>query len=128
MHKLHELKEKLMDELESFADMKSLSRENVETIKYAASAIDHICNIMEDMDEGYSDAMGRHYPMEGTSYARGRGYRGRRGANQYGSYAMDRYSRTSDGLIMELKDLMKDAPDERTRQEMHNLVQRLEQM
>ena len=135
MHKLYELKEKLMDELEAYTDNGKYSKEDVEAIKYMASAVDHLCNIMEGAEE-YSNAMGR-------SYARG-GRRGR-GANQYGSYAqrrdtVGRYSRdgrmmnTAAGYSMagdiaeELKDLMQDAPDSQTRQEIQHIVSRLEQM
>lgn len=142
MHKLYELKEKLMSELEDYADNGKFSKDDVEAIKYTASAIDHICNIMESADEEYSgnmyggsmnDGMGGRSYM-GGSYARG-GSRGgnrrggrRGGANQYGSYASGGYSRASENLAMELKELMNEAPDENVRQEMHALVQRLERM
>lgn len=144
MHKLYELKEKLMNELEDYADNGKFSKDDVETIKYIASAVDHICNICEDV-EGYSEAgdgmvMGGNY-RGGGSYARGgrggsyaRGGRGgnrggrRGGANQYGSYAMGGYSRASEELAMELRNLMKDAPNDQIRQEMQELVQTVEQM
>lgn len=137
MHKLYELKEKLMRELEDYADNGKFSKDDVEAIKYTASAIDHICNIVEDADE-YSEAMeggmGGSY-MGGMSYARGgrggnRGGRGgRTGANQYGSYARGGgYSRNTDNMVMELRELMNDAEDERTRSEIHGLIKRLEQM
>lgn len=152
MHKLYELKEKLMKELEEYADNGKFSKDDVEAIKYTASAIDHICNIVEDMDGEYSMGMGGDSYEGGSynyggSYARGGGNRGggggrsnaggsyarggrggrRGGANQYGSYAGG-YSRASEELAMELRELMKDAPDERIRQEIQNLVQRVEQM
>lgn len=112
MHKLYELKDKLMDELEDYAENGKFSKDDVEAIKYTASAIDHICNIVED-EEMYSE-MGSYEgggggSYEGGSYARGGGgggrggrgggssraggsyARGRRGGrtgrNQYGSYA-----------------------------------------
>lgn len=133
MHKLMELKEKLMNELEDYADNGKFSKDDVEAIKYTASAIDHICNIVEDMDE-YSNAM-----MDNTSYARG-GNRGggsrRGGANQYGSYARrnsrGRYSNEgysmADGIAEELRGLMQEAPDQQTRQDIQRIVSRLEQM
>lgn len=139
MHKLYELKEKLMNELEDYADNGKFSKDDVEAIKYTASAIDHICNIVERSDDGeYSNAM-----MDGSynygmgSYARGgnRGgrmglpyARGRRGgANQYGSYAMG-YSRASEGIVMDLRELMEEAPDERIRQEIQTLIHKVEKM
>ena len=44
--KLYELKEKLLKELEEYAQNGKYSKEDVETIKYMASAVDHICNIV----------------------------------------------------------------------------------
>lgn len=122
MHKLYELKDKLMNELEEYADNGKFSKDDVEAIKYTASAIDHICNICED-DGEYSEAGG----MMGNSYARGgrggnygrrtmRG--GRTGANQYGSYARG-YSRAEDGmndLLSEMDSMIPSLPDEKRRE------------
>ena len=130
MHKLYELKEKLMRELEDYADNGKFSKDDVEAIKYTASAIDHICNIVDESDE-YSEAMGGGSYTGGMSYARGgRGGRGgRTGANQYGSYARGgMYSRNTGNMITELRELMNEAEDDRTRSEMHGLIKRLEQM
>lgn len=142
MHKLYELKEKLMNELEDYADNGKFSKDDVEAIKYTASAIDHICNIVEDAGGEYSEAMGGSYNMpygmEGGSYARGgrrgggsyaRGGRGgRRGANQYGSYAMGGYSRASEDIAEQLRGIMSEAPDERIRMEIERLANKVEQM
>ena len=134
MHKLMELKEKLMNELEDYADNGKFSKDDVEAIKYTASAIDHICNIVEDAEE-YSGAdyyehggnRGRRsYTMR--SYARGRGQNARRDAmgrcSREGSYG---YSMAGD-MAMELKELMQDAPDAQTRQDIQRIVDRLSQM
>ena len=85
MHKLYDLKEKLMDELEAYSQNGKFSKEDVESIKYISSAIDHICNICEDMEGGgeYSgDMMGGDMGnMGGMSNARGgRSYRSYRGS------------------------------------------------
>lgn len=143
MHKLHELKEKLMNELEDYSENGKFSKDDVEAIKYTASAIDHICNIMGDMEGDYSEAMGGSYNMGGGpynmggSYARGgRGrYRGgsyarggrRGGANQYGSYAGG-YSRAADDIVEQLRGMMSDAPDEKIRMEIERLANKVEQM
>lgn len=130
MHDLHELKEKLLKELEEYGGNAKYSKEDVETIKYMASAIDHICNISED-EEGYSS----HYPYYGGTYAdgmddrsyRGRSYAGRRGARRdsMGRYSGERgYSRND--LADKMRELMEDAPDERTRQEIKRMVEKLE--
>ena len=60
---------------------------------------------------------------DGGSYARGR-YAKR---DSMGRYARDGYSRHAN-MVEELRDLMKDAPDERTRKEMERLVNKMETM
>lgn len=129
MHKLYDLKDKLIEELEAYSENGKYSKEDVEIIKYMASAVDHLCNIMQGMDE-YSNA----YMHEGNvSYARGGNRRGG-GANQYGSYARNSrypsegYSRTADNMVMELRDIMQDAPNPTIRQEIERLVNKIEQM
>lgn len=144
MHKLYELKEKLMRELEDYSENGKFSKDDVESIKYITSSIDHICNIMESAEDEYSMNMmgGGSYEggsYEGGSYARrgmggrsnarggrggSRGRGGNRGANQYGSYG---YSRAED-ISMELRELMNEAPDDRTRQEIQNLIHKLDRM
>ena len=127
MHKLYELKENLIKELEGYAKSGKYSKEDIEVIKYMASAVDHLCNII-DGDEEYSgnmmyDGSMRSYYgpiMPGTtSYARGRGRNAKRDA-------MGRYS--SGDIIDQLEDLMKEAPDERTRQEMQKFITKMESM
>ena len=133
--KLYELKEKLLKELEEYAQNGKYSKEDVETIKYIASAVDHICNIVERDDEGYSergDGYSRNmdyyrggYPRNygGGSYARGRGRNARRDS-------MGRYSRdgSNDMMVQQLEDLMQDAPNEQIKQKIQQLVQQIEQM
>ena len=137
MHDLHELKEKLLKELEEYGGNAKFSKEDVETIKYMASAIDHICNIAED--DGYSG----YYPMMRGAYAdgnmngsynRGGSYRGsyagRRNARRdsMGRYSGERgYSRDG-GMVEELRDLMEEAPDERTKQEFQRFIEKIERM
>ncbi len=145
MHKLYELKEKLMNELEDYADNGKFSKDDVEAIKYTASAIDHICNIVERADEEYSGMMmdgsyeGGSYrggSYEGGSYARGgrggRSYARGRGRNarrdSMGRYSSEGYSRASEGIVMELRELMDDAPDERIRSEIQSLIHKVEKM
>lgn len=145
MHKLYELKEKLMNELEDYADNGKFSKDDVEAIKYTASAIDHICNIVERADDEYSGMMmdgsyeGGSYrggSYEGGSYARGgrggRSYARGRGRNarrdSMGRYSSEGYSRASEGIVMELRELMDDAPDERIRTEIQSLIHKVEKM
>lgn len=62
---------------------------------------------------------------DGGSYARGRGRYAKR--DSMGRYARDGYSRHAN-MVEELKELMQDAPDDRTRKEMERLVQKMENM
>lgn len=137
MHDLHELKEKLLKELEEYGGNAKFSKEDVETIKYMASAIDHICNIAEGEEEGYS---GRYPYWMGGAYADGNGgnmggtsnrsYRGSyaRGGRSYRrGYSREGYSRDG-GMVEELRELMQDAPDERTKQEFQRFIDKIERM
>lgn len=87
MHKLYELKEKLMRELEDYSENGKFSKEDVEAIKYITSAVDHICNIVEraeEEEEGGSSYAGGGSGQSrrrggGSSYRRGGGSSYRRG-------------------------------------------------
>lgn len=136
MHKLYELKEKLMDELEAYSQNGKFSKDDVEAIKYISSAIDHICNICDDMDGEYSgDMMPGDMSMAGGSYARGgnrggRSYRGSyargRGRNarrdSMGRYSSEGYSRAEDDFRMDLQELLQDAPNEQVRQKLQRIM------
>ena len=126
MHKLYDLKEKLMRELEDYSENGKFSKDDVESIKYITSAIDHICNIMEDADESeysnrYEGDTGMMSRRAGMSYARGRRGRVKRDS-------MGRYS-TNDGYSydfkVDLEELMHDAPNERIKQKMRELMQEM---
>lgn len=126
MHRLYELKEKLIDELEGYADHGKYSKEDVEVIKYMASAIDHICNIVDSTDDEYSNAMYR------GSYGRGSYARGRRGAvrrDAMGRYSREGgYSRGTDDMVMELHEIMSDTDDPMLRSEIERLIHKVEKM
>lgn len=113
MHKLYDLKEKLICEMEEYAGKQDLSRTDVETIKYLSSAVDHMCNILKD-DEEESDMSYGMY-----DYARGR--RGGRSYGMHPNYSSRRYSR-DDGFKMELEELIKEAPNDTIRQKMQDIM------
>ena len=134
MHKLYELKDKLIQELEDYSENGKYSKEDVEVIKYMASAVDHICNIMERADEEeYSMAMGggSYYngnSMRGNSYARGgRSYARGRGSNARRD-SMGRYSRAADDFKMELQEIMQEAPNEQVKMEIQHVINRMDTM
>jgi hypothetical protein len=147
LEKLYELKEKLMKELGEYSQNGKYSKEDVETIKYMASAIDHMCNIIEKAeDEEYSQRGGSYAYDNGNmggggyrgnnNYSRGGGsYRGGRGGNSYargrGQNAprdsMGRYSRDGD-MLDQLEEIKRDAPNDQIRQHIQQLISEIEQM
>lgn len=138
MHKLYELKDKLIQELEDYSENGKYSKEDVEAIKYMASAVDHICNIMERADEDeYSMAMEDGMMSGNYAYARGdnrgnRSYMGRSYARGRGRNArrdsMGRYSRAADDFKMELQEIMQDAPNEQVKMEIQHVINRMGEM
>lgn len=118
MHKLYDLKEKLIEELEDFADMDKFSKDDVESIKYMSSAVDHLCNIIDEYDGSYG--------MYDGSYARGR--RGNVRRDTMGRYSREGYSRAMDDMTNEIHRLMKDAPNDQVRRELQMLSDKLEKM
>ena len=85
MHELYELKEKLMKELAEYSQNGKYSKEDVETIKYMASAVDHICNIVERADEEEYSQRGGRYAYDNGNQGGGMG--GNRGGSYRGGYS-----------------------------------------
>ena len=106
MKELYELKEKLCDELKEYGK-KEMSAGSLDVIDKLAHSIKNIDKIIES--EGYS---GRYDGMK-------RDARGRYMSHGY-SYGED--------MIRELRELMNDAPDERTKQEFKRFIQKIESM
>lgn len=104
MKELHELKERLIDELKDYG-RKDLTSSNLDVIDKITHTVKNLCKIIED--EGYSG----YYPHV---YSDG-SYRNRD--------SMGRYSRA--GLADKLKDLMGEAPDEHTRMEIKRLIDKM---
>lgn len=111
MDKLYEVKERLMDEIEEYADKGKLSANDAMTLKALTGSVDHLCNII-DGAENYSGDYRGSYRGE---YSRKRD-------------SMGRYSRTYSrhSLTDKLRDLMGEAPDEHTRMEIQRLVDKME--
>lgn len=150
MHELYELKEKLLNTLEDYSK-KEMTASNLEIVDKLSHTIKNLCKIIEDAEESeYSERGGSYANMGGGSYARGRYSREGRGGSSYarggrysregGSYAdgrgrgsqanrdsMGRYS-SNDGMISDLRDLMEDAPDEKTRMEFDKFIRKMESM
>lgn len=133
MHELYELKETLCDELKEYSRKGKMSAGDLEVVDKLTHTIKNLDKIIETYEEeGYSEERrggsyrggsyedgGRTYRVEG-SYARGRGRNARRDS-------MGRYS-SADNMVMELRELMEDAPDERTRMEFERFIKKMESM
>ena len=109
MKELYELKENLMDHLKDYG-RKDLNGSNLDVIDKLTHTIKNLCKIIED-SEGYSNNY--PYSYDERSY---RGYSSKRDS-------MGRYSR--DGLADKLRELMNEAPDDRTRTEIQRLVDKM---
>ena len=136
MHKIYELKDKLCEELEEYGD-KKLDAGSLEVIDKLAHSIKNLDKIIEkyedeDYSSAYDDGMtGGSYERDGNRYGsryamargdgRGRGRNARRDS-------MGRYSSDSRMMVDELRELMNDAPDERTKMEFKRFIEKMEQM
>lgn len=115
MTDLYELKEKLIDTVEGYSK-KEVTANNLDVVDKLAHAVKNICKIIDDSE--YSSAMDRDYSRDSMSYARGRGRNATRDA-------MGRYSSHGD-MISSLRDLMQEAPDDKTRMEFDHFIRKLE--
>ena len=122
MHALYDLREMLCKELDEYGKKGELSAGALDIVDKLTHTIKNLDKIIEVNEDGEYSNYG---PRGGTSYARGRGRYAKR--DSMGRYSSDGYSRTGD-MTERLRDLMNDAPDDRTRQEIQRLVTRMEQM
>lgn len=128
MKELYDLKEMLCKELKEYGEKGEMTAGTLDVVDKLAHTVKNLDKIIEVYeDEGYSN----HYPYYmGGSYDdgmnrngsyRGRSYAGRRNARRD---SMGRYSR--EGLADKMRELMDEAPDDRTRQEIQRMVEKLE--
>lgn len=120
MHELHELKKRLCDELEEYGT-KKLDAGSLDVIDKLAHTIKNLDKIIENYSNDYSGRTPYYdnYYGDGMSYERGRSNTRRD--------SMGRYSRDS-RMMNELRELMNDAPDERTKMEFKKFIQKMETM
>ena len=140
--KVHKLIEYIDDTMQEYEDKVArggdLSSKDVECLKDLAKTKMAILTneAMEDSDGGYSN---RYYSRDdGISYGSGRTYynggRYSRDGRGRGTYAkrdsMGRYSRdeANEEIINRLNEVMNDAPNEQTKQEIRKLINKMENM
>ena len=109
MHKLYELKDKLIGELEDYSENGKFSKDDAENIKALSASIEHICNICKDAEEDddysgrmYPDGMGGSYRGYGRGYSREGGYSNARGRMNAQRDSRGRYS-GADGDVEDIK-------------------------
>lgn len=139
MHKLYNLKDKLIKELEEYGS-RDISSGTLDVVDKLAHATKNVAKVIECCeDEEYSNAYygggydgesyyedssmayvrpDGSYRRDAMSHARGRG----RGAKRD---AMGRYSRASEDMRHELHELMDKATDEHTKNEIRKLMDRM---
>ena len=125
MDELYQLKDTLCDELKEYGK-KDLTTGSLDVVDKLAHTIKNLDKIIEEYDGEYSSRMMPRYYYDDGMEADGRGsrrsYRGR-------SYARDRMGRYSrDGMADKLRELMADAPDERAKDEIRRLADKMESM
>lgn len=140
MHELYELKETLCEELKEYSRKGKMSAGDLEVVDKLTHTIKNLDKIIEAYEESdYSEERrrggsyrgsyeggsyrnayddGRNYRIEG-SYARGR-QNARRDS-------MGRYTR-DDRMLHELRELMEEAPDDRTKMEFERFIKKMESM
>ena len=124
---MHELKEKLCDELEEIARKPEMSAGDLEAAHKLTDTIKNIDKIeMLEEDDGYSRAGNWEADMRGT-YARGSSYRGRK-RDSMGRYSRDgRYSRhASPDMMDKLQTMMDNASTEHERDAIRRLMNEME--
>lgn len=138
MHKLYDAICEELKALEKKAD-NGLSMSDIQLMDTLLHAKKNLLKTEEMEEESeYSGAMrdgmmyrdgmrgGSYRGRYEGSYARGRGRNAKR--DSMGRYSSEGYSRAADDVVERMRDLMQDAPDEQTRQEIQRLVSRMESM
>ena len=147
MHELYELKETLCKNLEEYGRKKDLKARDLDVIDKLSHSIKNLDKVIEKYEEEeYSGARGRGSNARRDSrgrYSSAMGMMDRDGYSMRGDYSNERggysnerggnysnrggYSRNNN-MIMELRELMEDAPDERTRMEFDKFIRKMESM
>jgi len=130
MDKLYELKDTLCNQLEEYAG-KELTAGTLDVVDKLSHTVKNLDKIIEKYEEDdysndgmYTGSYRSGYSRnDGMSYTRGRGRNARR--DSMGRYSTERGY--SNDMMADLHDLMNNAPDERTRREFQQFIQKMEQ-
>lgn len=132
MHEIYELKERLCDELKEYGKKGDLDVGTLDVVDKLSRTVKNLGKIIDKMEEAeYSYDGGTMHTdgMYSGRYSRGRNYSGARRRDSRGRYSRrGGYSMDNKEMIEELRDLMNDAPDDRTRQEFQSFIDKMERM
>lgn len=127
MHDLENLKSMLCDALEEYGRRDTLTQNSLQMIDTLAHACKNVCKIIESGENSeysfrrsYGD--GRGYSRDGYYYDDGGSYRRGRAAN--GRFV----SRDGSEMARRLREMMNEAPDDSTRNEIQRLADKMENM
>lgn len=132
--KMHKLVDYICEELKTFekkvGNGQQLSTTEVQYVDTLAHAKKNLLK-GEEMMGGYSsryDDYSNRYDMDADShYSNARGRMNAR-RDSMGRYSRSGYAMSNDTMVEELRNLMHDAPDERTRKEFQSFIDRIERM
>ena len=121
----------ICDELEEYekkAEKGKLSMAEMQYVDLLAHTKKNLLKSDEMEGESYADGRMPIY-RDGRTYAMARGRNARRDSRgRYSSGRHARYSMANEDIVEELRDLMEDVPDERTKMEFQKFISKMEQM
>lgn len=132
MQELYKLKEMLCEELKEYGSKKEMSAGSLEIVDKLSHTIKNLDKIIENYEEeeGYSgnypDGMnyrGGSYRNDGRMYRNGTSYARNRRRDSMGRYSS---ADAKHDMVEQLRDMMRDAPDERMRMRIEQLIREFE--
>ena len=123
MHELYELRETLCKELKSFSKKNEITGQNLEMVDSLAHSIKNIDKIIEKEDDREGMSMDAYRGRSGRGMYRGI-YEGYDDTARIRSYDRGR----GEEMVTELRELMKDAKDDKTRTEFQKFISKIESM
>lgn len=135
MNELYELKETLCKELKEYGKKRDMKAGDLDVVDKLAHTIKNLDKVIEKYSDDYSGEYSMARGRNANRDSRGRYSseysmtRGMGGYSMRDGYSNERggYSRNND-MVMELRELMEDAPDERTRMEFEKFIRKMESM
>ena len=131
MNGIYELKETLQKELDEYGnkDLTSGSLDAIDKLSRSVKNLGKIIDKYEESEYSYDNGMNYGDYSNARNGRRSSRYSGARRRDSMGRYSSRRgYSMDNKEMISELRELMQDAPDDRTRQEFQSFIDKMERM